>query len=591
MGRSDRAPRRSNRGGALTGARPLVARTLTLAVALLGVCGAARAAAPRFELSFPVSAHAGPLTGRVFVFVSRSATPEPRLQAGTWWGAAPFFGADVNALQPGERALIDAATPGYPVASLAQLPAGNYYVQGLINVYTEFRRYDGHTVWAHMDHWEGQQLDRSPGNLYSAVQLVHLDPARGATIRLNLNQVIPPVRMPADTVWVKHIKIESSLLTRFWGHPIYLGATVLLPAGYAQHPRLYYPVLYDQTHFTLAAPFGFTTRPSGPSKAREKEVASILGVKSLAVLGVESGYQFYQSWSGKHFPRMIVVIFQHPTPYYDDSYAVNSVNNGPYGDAITQELIPYIETHFRIIRKSYARVLTGGSTGGWESLDLQVKYPKLFGGTWTFYPDPLDFHHFQMVNLYQDRNAFVAPVGDEWQHVERYMMRQPDGQPLVTERQMSRYEEVLGSHGRSGGQFDIFFATFGPIGADGYPVPLWNLRTGAIDRFAVAYARDHGYDITAYLRQNWRRIGPELVGKIHVYVGDMDTFYLNLGVYDLQAFMQTSANPHYTGEFVYGRPEKPHGWNGGKTNAQLIEKIAATIARHAPPGAPSGWRQ
>jgi hypothetical protein len=542
-----------------------------LGLALMAVCGCARAASgPRFELSFAANTHAGPVTGRAFVFVSRSAAPEPRLQAGTWWGATPFFGAAVEALQPGQTVVIDAGTLGYPVASLAKLPAGNYYVQGLINIYTEFRRSDGHTIWAHMDHWEGQQLSRSPGNLYSAVQFVHLDPASGTTTLLRLNNVIPPVRMPADTVWVKHIKIESPRLTRFWGHPMYLGATVLLPAGYAQHPRLYYPVLYDQTHFTLAPPFGFTT-----VRANRKQ----------------QGYQFYKSWSGKYFPRMIVVIFQHPTPYFDDSYAVNSVNSGPYGDAITQDLIPYIETHFRIIRKPYARVLTGGSTGGWESLDLQVKYPGLFGGTWTFYPDPLDFHHFQMINLYSDSNAFVAPIGDEWQHVERYMMRQPDGQPLIPVRQMSRYEEVLGSHGRSGGQYDVFFATFGPISAAGYPVPLWDPRTGIIDRDAVEYARDHGYDITAYLRRNWSRIGRELVGKIHVYVGDMDTFYLNLGVYGLQAFMQTTINPHYTGAFVYGRPEKPHGWNGGMTKAQLIEKIAAAIARHAPPGAPSGWRQ
>jgi Putative esterase len=572
--------------------RLLMARTLTLGLALLVVCGYARAASgPRFELAFPAGTHTGPITGRVFLYVSRNATPEPRLQSGAWWGSAPFFGADVAALQPGQTAVIDAGTPGYPVTSLAKLPAGNYYVQGLLNVYTEFHRADGHTIWAHMDQWEGQKSALSPGNLYSAAQLVHIDPAGGTTIRLSLNQVIPPIEVPADTIWVKHIKIQSPLLTRFWGHPIYLGATVLLPAGYAQHPGLQYPVLYDQTHFTLAPPFGFTTSSVDTSQARERQLASILGVKSLAVLGVESGYQFYKSWSGKHFPRMIVVIFQHPTPYYDDSYAVNSVNSGPYGDALTQELIPYIETHFRIIREPYARVLTGGSTGGWESLDLQVKYPKLFGGTWTFYPDPLDFHHFQMDDLYDDPNAFVAPFGNEWQQIERYMMRQPDGQPLVTVRQMSQYESVLGGNGRSGGQYDVFFATFGPIGADGYPVPLWNARTGVIDRSAVEYARDRGYDITAYLRQNWSRLGPDLAGKIHVYVGDMDTFYLNLGVYDLQAFMQTTVSPHYAGTFVYGRPEKPHGWNGGMTNAQLIKEIAATIERDAPAGAPSGWRQ
>lgn len=574
--------------------RGALAAILTLAV-LAPRAYSHDASGPRFELSFPASAHAGPITGRVFVYISRHRAPEPRLQAGSWWGTAPFFGKDVSALRPGGEAVIDSSALGYPVDSLAKLPAGDYYVQGLINVYTKFRRSDGHTIWAHMDHWDGQHMSLSPGNLYSAVQFVHIDPSRATVIRLSLDEVIPPIRMPADTVWVKHVKIQSPLLTRFWGHPIYLGATVLLPAGYDQHPNMRYPVVYDQGHFGLAPPFRFTTTPSASQPPGMKQMLAAFGVKSRkqmrSVLGIESGYQFYESWSGANFPRMIVVTFQHPTPYYDDSYVVNSVNAGPYGTAITQELIPYIESHFRIIREPYARVLTGGSTGGWESLDLQVKYPDLFGGTWTFYPDPLDFHHFQMVDLYNDPNAFVAPLGDEWQHVDRYMMRRRDGQPLVTYRQMSQYEAVLGSHGRSGEQLGAFFASFGPISSDGYPVPLWNLRTGVINHAAVDYARDHGYDITAYLRKNWSRIGPKLVGKIHVYVGDMDTFYLNLGVYDLQAFMQTTQNPHYAGTFVFGRPEKPHGWNGGMTNAQLIEQIAAAVARNAPPGAPLGWRR
>src|SRR6185312_13689886 len=173
--------------------------------------------------------------------------------------------------------------------------------------------------------------------------------------------------------------------------------------------------------------------------------------------------------------------------------------------------------------------------------------PDLFGGTWTLYPDPLDFHHFQMVNLYDDSNAFQAPGLGEWLQTPRYMSRQPDGQPLVNEQQMSRAEAVLGTHGRSGQQLDVFFSTFGPIGADGSPVPLWDLNTGVI--------------------------------KIHVYVGDMDTYYLNLGVYDMQNFLKTTQNPHYEGTFVYGRPEKPHGWNGGITQAEMLRQIFQAVRR------------
>lgn len=542
--------------------------SIVAAAALASGCSSGRGL--QFQIAFPAAAHAGAITGRVFVFLSTRPTPEPRLQPLGYGGNIPFFAADVDQLAPGQPATLDRSSAGAPLASLADLPPGDYYVQALMDVYTRFPRSDGHVIWAHMDQWEGQQFQRSPGNLVSPVLHLHLDPARGQTVALSLDHVLPPVEMPADTAWVKHIKIQSPMLSQFWGHPMYLGATVLLPQGYDQHPGQLYPVVYSQGHFGLNPPFRFSTVSRAPT-ARD--------ARARAVDGVETGYQFYQSWSAPDFPKMIVVSFQHPTPYYDDSYAVNSVNNGPYGDAILQELIPYVETHFRILRKPSARMLTGGSTGGWESLDLEVKHPDFFGGTWTFYPDPLDFHHFQSVDLYDDANAFWAPSSTQWHQIPRYMSRQPDGQPLTTYQEMSQDEAALGSHGRSDQQLDIFFAAFGPIGADGYPVGLWNLKTGAINKDAVAYARDHGYDITAYLKQNWPTQGPKLVGKIHVYVGDMDSYYLNLGVYGLEDFLKTTQNPHYEGTFVYGRPEKPHGWNGGMTNAELLRQIAQAVRR------------
>jgi hypothetical protein len=550
--------------------RSLLLLILLLAAALLAAGCSSDPPGPRVSLSFPAAAHAAPITGRVFVFFTHAGQPEPRLQINGYNGSIPFFAVDVDQLAPGQAAVVDNSALGTVVNHLSDLPAGDYYVQGLMNVYTRFPRADGHVIWAHMDQWEGQQFNLSPGNLISAVQKVHWDPAHPPAISLSLDQVLPPRPEPQDTAWVRHVKMQSPMLTKFWGHPIFMGATVLLPAGYDQNPKQTYPVVYVQGHFGLRAPYGFDPTPSQPT-ARTRE--------RREVYGVETGYEFYQDWTSPSFPRMIVVTLQHPTPFYDDSYAVNSVNSGPYGDAITQELIPYVEAHFRVDRKPGARMLTGGSTGGWESLDLQIKYPDLFGGTWTLYPDPLDFHHFQMVNLYDDSNAFQAPGMGEWLQTPRYMSRLPDGQPLVNEQQMSRAEAVLGTHGRSGQQLDVFFSTFGPIGADGYPVPLWDLNTGVINKDAVAYARDHGYDLTAYLKQNWSTLGPKLVNKIHVYVGDMDTYYLNLGVYDMQNFLKTTQNPHYEGTFVYGRPEKPHGWNGGITQAEMLRQIFQAVRR------------
>ena len=558
-----------------------------LAIAFIGVLVTPSHAWPktplpslRFKVSFPASVHAEPITGRVFVAISNREMPEPRLQVGFWGDTPPLFGADVVQLKPGETALIDGTTLGYPPASLGDIPAGDYYVQALINVYTQCHRSDGHTIWVHLDQWEGQQFNRSPGNLYSEVKKVHLDPATGYEVNLRLTKLIPSVRIPEDTEWVKHIKIQSRLLTEFWGQPIYLGATVLLPKGYDAHPHASYPVLYQQGHFSLGAPMRFTTEDvSLPERAKN----------SLSQDNLETGYRFYQAWNSAHFPRLFIVTFQHPTPYFDDSYAVNSANNGPCGDALMTELIPYLETHFRIIRKPYARLLSGGSTGGWESLALQLYHPDFFGGAWTLYPDPISFEHYQLINIYKDDNAFFEP-GHTWFQAVRPVMRTTEGQVEVTESQMSQLEATLGSHGRSGQQLEIWEAAYGPVGEDGYPRPLWDKLTGKIDHSVADYMRDHGYDLTAYLKQNWATIGPKLLGKIHLEVGDMDNFYLNLAVYDLQNFLKTTHDPHYEGSFEFGRPEKGHGWQS-MTQEDLIRTMAIHITKNAPAGEDtSAWK-
>ncbi|MGH9444264.1 MAG: alpha/beta hydrolase-fold protein [Terriglobia bacterium] len=552
-----------------------------LALAAPRAAGAVRASSHiRFEISFPATTHSLPVTGRVFVVVTPQDYPQPRFQVGSWGDSPPFFGTDVNQLKPGEDAVIDGRTLGYPARSLAGIPAGDYNVQALLNIYTECHRSDGHTVWVHLDHWEGQQFNRSPGNLYSKVEKLHLDPNTGYDVKLSLTRVIPPVKAPPDTPWVKRIKFQSAILSKFWGQPVFLGAVVLLPKGYNSHPEVRYPVIYEQGHFSLRPPFGFTSN---------QQSVSPRVLERLRSYNVETGYDFYKAWISDRFPRMIAVTFQHPTPYFDDSYAVNSANDGPYGDAIMQELIPYIETHFRIIRQPYARVLTGGSTGGWESLALQVKHPGFFGGTWTLYPDPVDFDHYQLVDIYADPNAFFAPA-HHWIQAPRPMMRDPDGQVEMTMQQMSQLEAVLGSHGRSGQQFEAWEAVYGPVGRDGYPKPLWNKLTGKIDPSVAVYMRDHGYDLTDYLKRNWPTLGPRLKGKLHVYVGDMDSYYLNLAVYDLQKFLSHTRNPHYAGTFGFGRPEKGHGWEP-VDQATLVRWMASTITRHAPPGAnPGAWK-
>jgi hypothetical protein len=536
---------------------------IALAVLLLTLSLSAQVG-PRFEITVPAEVYAQPITGRVYVIISRTGGADLRDKIGSFEEETPFFGADVSALPAGQAAGISSDTLGYPLHSLKEMPAGDYYVQALVNVYTEFHRADGHVIWAHMDQWEGQQFSQSPGNLYSEVQKVHLDPAAGYTVKLEATHVIPPIQVPADSQWVKHIKLQSKLLTQFWGQPMYIGATVLLPSGYDEHPSVSYPVIYQQGHFDLRPPLYMQTEPP-PANSQGGKVR----------------YEAFKAWSGSGFPRMIGVTFQHPTPYFDDSYAVNSANDGPYGDALMQELIPYLEEHFRIIRQPWARGLVGGSTGGWESLALQLYHPDFFGGTWTGFPDPIDFRHYQLVNIYKDANAFEVP-GYEWVARERPLKRTADGQVVETVRQMSLLEAVLGSHGRSCQQLEAWEAVYGPVGADGYPRPLWNKLTGKIDHEVADYVLAHDYDLRAYAEKNWTTIGPQLTDKIFIWVGDMDNFYLNLAVYDMEAFFKQHPEAHV--RFEYGRPEKGHGWLPWEI-ADFVRQIGTGIAAHAPAGA------
>jgi hypothetical protein len=292
-----------------------------------------------------------------------------------------------------------------------------------------------------------------------------------------------------------------------------------------------------------------------------------------------------------------VVEIQHPTPYYDDSYAVNSENNGPYGDALTRELIPRVESEFRAIGEPWARTLSGGSTGGWESLAWQVFYPDMFNGTWTFCPDPVDFRHFQLVNIYEDANAFFPGDGrNPWKKdAVRPWMRGVDDQVFLDQRDASHLEAVLGTRGRSGDQMDIFMSVYGPVGEDGYPDLLYDKWTGAINPEVAEYWREN-YDIRYILERDWERLGPRLVGKIHVYMGTMDTFFLDEATRLLEEFLEGTSNPHYGGWFEWGE-RQPHCYSGmpefpGQNSYQrvlplMLDRILAT----APDGADvSSWR-
>ncbi len=535
----------------------------------------------RFEVSVAADLVEESVDGRVLLLISRSDDVELRFQRLRGPSAIPIYGVDVDGMRPGDAAVIDVDTRGFPLESISEIPAGDYYVQAVLNVYTTFHRADGHTIKAHMDQWEGQQWNRSPGNLFSTVQQVRIDPATGDAIRIELTEEMPPIEPPSDTKYVKHIKFRSEILSEWWGHDMDLGAVVVLPEGFDERPNARYPVLYWHGHFPRTFS-RFRETPPEPSLTG--------GARARA----ESQYRLFQDWVSGRLGRFLIVYMQHPTPFYDDSYAVNSANNGPYGDALTQELIPRVEEQFRGIGEPWARTLSGGSTGGWESLAWQVFYPDMFNGTWTFCPDPVDFRYYQLVNIYEDDNAFY-PNADWKTSAIRPLQRGIDDQVFSNQRDYSHLEAVLGTRGRSGGQMDIFMGVYGPVGDDGYPRLLYDKWTGEIDKGVVDYWREN-YDLRHILERDWETLGPKLVGKLHIYMGDMDTYFLEEATRLLEQFLEGTTDPYYAGSFDWGE-RQPHCYSGtpefpGQTAHQrvlplMLDRILST----APPGADvRSWR-
>jgi len=538
----------------------------------------------RFEITFPEAQSAGkPLDGHILLGLSTDKSTEPRYQLREEEASsAQFFGLDVDNWKPGQPAVIDSTALGYPLNSLDQLPAGDYYVQAVLNVYETFHRADGHTVKLPPDQGEGQQWFNKPGNLLNKPQLIHIDPQSNSVIRISLTEKIPPIEPAKDTQYIKHIRMQSKLLSNFWGRPVYLGAIVLLPEGFDQHPTAHYPLLVHQGHFEADWDF---FQEKVPDSAKPDELQYL-----------QFANRFYQDWTSGRLPRMLLLTIQHANPYYDDSYAVNSANLGPYGDAITQELIPEIEKRFRAIGQPWARAVEGGSTGGWEATASQIFYPDFYNGAYCNCPDPIDFRAYQQVNLYDDKNAFYVegPFG----RVSRGEERTSNGAILAVMEPAVRREEVMGTHGRSTEQFGIWQAVFSPVGADGYPKPIWNPSTGVIDPEVAVYWKDH-YDLRYILQRDIATLGPKLAGKLHFAVGDMDTWYLNNAVHLMQNFVDSPQNPYRVADFEYS-PGKPHCYMGGgdisnlESYGTLYQRIMPQIARHmtatAPAGSDMSWK-
>ncbi len=526
-----------------------------------------RPAPLRIAVRFPAERSAQPLDGRLILMLSSDSAAEPRFQISDGPDAQLVFGIDVDGWRPGTDAIFSDTVFGFPIASLANVPAGRYRVQALLNRYETFTLATGHTVKLPPDRGEGQQWNRKPGNLYSTPRWIDIDPSRNTTLRVELDREIPPIPDPPETEWVKHMRIPSERLTRFYGKPMHLGAHVLLPAGFNEHPEARYPLVVNHGHF----PYDFGGFRTTPADTTEPCVySSRFQLDCYNHVQQDYAYRFYRDWISPQFPRVLLIEVQHPTPYYDDSYAVNSASQGPWGDAIMYELIPEIERRFRGIGQGWARFTYGGSTGGWEAMAVQVFYPDEFNGAWVACPDPIDFRDYTVVNLYEDRNAYY--LDSQWKRTPRPGRRDWLGHVSVTLEESNHLELVLGTKSRSGQQWDIWEATFSPQGPDGYPRRIWDKKTGVIDPAVAAYWREN-YDLVHILQRDWTRgLGQKLQGKLFIYVGDMDNYYLNNAVYRAEAFLESTTAPYYGGEVTYGDRDE-HCWNGDPTRANAYSRL------------------
>ena len=556
--------------------------------------------AQNFSVSFPATQSKTALDGRVLLILAKNnkpglTSPEPRTQVSDGVETAQLFGVDVNGLKPNQVATVDASVFGYPKQSLKDIAPGDYYVQAVLHKYETFTRKDGHIVKLPMDRGEGQNWRTAPGNLFSKPQKISIKVGGKQSFAVVMDQVNPPITEPKDTKFIKHIKIQSKRLTEFWGRPMYIGAHVLLPAGFDEHPEAHYPICINHGHFPSDFD-GFSETPP-PANMDTTDYIDRFKLHGYKKIVAQEAYDFYKKWTSKDFPRMLIVEIQHANPYYDDSYAVNSENLGPYGDAIIYELLPEIEKRFRGIGQGWARFTYGGSTGGWEALAAQVFYPDEFNGCFAACPDPIAFDAYTVFNLYKDKNAYYSE--GPFRRTPRPGQRNYLGQVKVTLEETNHRELAIGTHSRSGDQFDIWEAVYSPVGSDGYPKRIWNKLTGDIDPTVANYWREH-YDLLHILRRDWKTLGPKVTGKIHIYCGDMDNYYLNNAVYLMEDFLKSVKSPVAASEVAYG-DRAEHCWNGDPTqpnyisrlryNTLYVDKIMKRIEESAPKGADlKSWR-
>ncbi|MBX9584083.1 MAG: hypothetical protein K2X87_27605 [Gemmataceae bacterium] len=493
----------------------LVRAALVVPLAVLGgLTAPARqpAAGLRFEVRIdPKQVGAEPPSGRVLVGVAPAGqTPDFTNYRPP---VLPLLGADADGFTPDKAVTLDARSVTFPEGSLATLPPGEYSVQAVFATNPDIN------------------LPHAPGNRYCDPVRVKLDPAAGGTVTLTLDKAYPDQK-PDDTPTVKYLHLPSKLLSDFHRRPMVYRVGVVLPRDFDREPDKKYGLILDIG--------GFGTRYTAAG----------------------------------HLPpdgRFVQVVPDGAGPF-GDPYQVDSANNGPYGRALTEEVIPYLEKTYRCGGPG-ARFTCGASTGGWVSLALQLFYPDTFNGCWSQCPDSVTFERFELIDLYADANAFVNRFG-----FERPSTRTQDGDVISTVRHEVQLEKVLGRRGRwelSGRDWASWNAVYSPRGKNAQPQPVW-FGDGKIDRQVAEEWKK--YDLKFYLEKNWPTLGPKLAGgKVSVWVGDADDYYLNAAVHRLKASAAKLTNPPFDGRIQIEM--RAGHTNGGWTRKEMLDAMAARMGR------------
>lgn len=563
------------------------------------------------------------LTGRLRLHISTTETDEP---------SELLFGKDVSAWQAGQPVTLaegDAEVAGFPAADLGALKGSRLlYVQAELVVYEEFRREGLPPTWLPTScvskAGANGQYAKPDGTLLSGV--VQVDLKAQGPVRITLDRMVPDSTPGSpgcaglgdgvDSRWVRTVRINSSLLERFWGRPMQLEACVLLPWGFEEHPDARYPLVLAHGHYSPQWEAGGSFLETPPSCDPSA---------SYDCTTQHYAHYLYGNWTDPNGPfhgaRTLVVTLNHPTPFFDDSYAVNTENMGPYGDAIIRELLPEVEARFRGIGEGWARGLVGGSTGGWETFAQQVFYPTEFNGAYAACPDPLTFTSYVSANIYQSANYFFydspwlrRPRPATRDHYSGTAFSEGIGPTFVdaygeitqTLEEANHMENAQGTHSRSCGQWDVWEATFSPACPDGYPCRMYDKLTGVINHTVAEYWREH-FDFAHILERDWQSLAPLLKGKLHLAVGGSDTFYLTNSVLDLRKVLERLGSD---AEVIIGAHEGlgyQHCFNGymygpdGKslpnslTRLHYVQNFVPKLAQHFAATAPAGadttsWR-